>query len=148
MNWLRYAGAQVATSIVLADRISALPDFAGKDIAILLWCLSPPMVAAVVEGHLFARHSGFAPSVRESWRFAVIATPLSLVLAGSMGCFALGLAPDLTGGLDRVRDHPAQDALPAVIGVWFAVVLVVNRSFLGLGARFIPTGDRVRKRGA
>lgn len=128
VNLLRYAGVYVAAMLGLAALTWALQALMGFRLPTGLSTALPPMLAAMMEGQALARGSRALISGAAAWREAAKMT-LVVALINALVLFALlGLMPEL-----------AETRAVVIIGGIFllllAVVLLVNRFFLTLGAK-------------
>ncbi len=128
ISLLRYAGIYIATALGLALLTWVLASFAGVRLPTGLSTALPPMLAALLEGQAFARETREPLLNDEAWsaafRMTLVVAVINAIILGGVLLFT----PELTN-----------PEVLTIVGVVFlvllVVVLLVNRIFLGMGAR-------------
>lgn len=128
VNLLRYAGVYIAAAIGLAALTWAAAALLGVRLPTGLSTALPPMLAAMIEGQALARAARAPIPGGDAWREAgrmtlVVALLNAVILAG-----VLTFTPELANA-------QAASIIGLVFLVLLGVVFLVNRFFLGLGAR-------------
>ena len=145
MNYLRYIGIFLGTALVLAIAIWALRALAGVNLASSGIGIIPPLIAAMVAGQVYARDTGRVPDSAEAWRFAVVATLISIGLAAGLAVIAGLLLPVQVAAL-RAEVMPAVGTMVSIaagfLGFLVGVTVLVNRFFLTFGARNMLKGQK------
>ncbi len=135
MDYPRYAVAHFGTAIgaiAIFWAVRAMFDF---DITSSFFPVLPSMMAAMMQGGNFAQTNGRIPETGSAWRFAFIATLISIMLL-VMLYFVIGVAYPAFISTLRAEIGPSIIG-PTLLAVFVVVILVVNRYALTSCAKMV-----------
>ena len=127
---LRYAAVFVAVALGVGWAAAQVSGGAVEGVAASIQLMVPAVIAALIEGGLFAKRHTRRHRFGEAWGFAlattVIATGLNLAIAYG----AAGIAPEF--GKLAIAPTMSQQFI-TLLGVYALGYLLCNRFFFGLG---------------
>jgi hypothetical protein len=127
---LRYAAVFVVVALGVGWAASQVSAGQAEGVAASIQLMVPAMIAALIEGGMFAKRHTRRHRFGEAWGFAlattVIATGLNLAIAYG----AAGIAPEF--GKLAIAPAMSQQFL-TLLGIYALGYLLCNRFFFGLG---------------
>ena len=132
MNIRRYALVFIGTSLGLwALTMLALLVFE-FDISNGGMVILPPLVAAMIEGHRFARSNGRLPEKLEMWKFARLAALVVMAVTMVFTVIMTFFVPELR---ELMAQRMGAGVLLALVVLQALIAFLVTRFFLGFGAK-------------
>ncbi|MDT8327632.1 MAG: ABZJ_00895 family protein [Roseovarius sp.] len=130
VNLLRYAGTYTATILGIMVLAYVLDAFVGVPFPKGVGTVLPTLVASMLEGQFYARKHGAVLSKGDAWRAAFAMTAVVAVLN-----IALMAALMLMPGVAEMLGSLSIALWVGILVFLLGIVLLVNRFFLGFGAR-------------
>ncbi len=131
MNWLRYALVFLAVAVGVAQLVIWMNAAQGTKLGSAAQIIVPAMIAALIEGQQVARQSSTAPRGASAWRFAVLATGISVTLNLALAYSGPSVAPEFA----KLAIAPVlSKQFVILLGLYALGYLIANRFFYTLGA--------------
>jgi hypothetical protein len=137
MNLLRYGGVYLLISLLIPLALWGLQAATGSASAGSGLGVVPVLGAAMLEGQYFARAAARLPTKWESWRFALRASGMVLLVSVAL-VIVYGVIFDaevfsIIGSL--FRDATGAIIFGGIVGFILILALLTNRFFFWMGAR-------------
>ena len=131
MTFVRYALVFLAVALGVAIAVRYLSSATTTTIGSAAQLMVPAMIAAVVEGMVFARSEHRKPTRTEAWRFTYVATLIAVVLNIGLAFLATDITPEF-GKLAIARVLSSQFSI--LLLIYAFGYLLCNRFFIAIGA--------------
>lgn len=131
MAQLRYAIVFLAVALGVALLVGVVNAQAATTLGSSAQLMVPAMIAALVEGGLFARKTRRKPRSGEIWGFTWLATLTATALNVALAYGAGAIAPEF-GKLAIAAPFSKQFLI--LLGLYAGGYLICNRFFFGIGA--------------
>lgn len=130
MIYLRYCLVFLVIAVGVGLIVALLNETTQTTLGSSAQLMVPAMVAALIEGHRFARAQTRSPTRLEKWRFVWIATGLAVLCNLLLGGLATRLLPEF-GRL--MIAPPLSRQFLLLLGIYAGGYLICNWLFFGLG---------------
>ena len=128
---IRYGVVFVVFAIGTAQLIELLNTSVDPRFGSPAQLMVPAMIAAVVEGNLFASANRRKPLSSEAWGFAWLSTGVATLLNVGLAYYGASLAPEF--GKLAIAPFPSKQFI-ILLGLYAGGYLICNRFFLSIGA--------------
>ncbi|MGH1457592.1 MAG: ABZJ_00895 family protein [Paracoccaceae bacterium] len=131
-NYVRFLGILVLVKLAIVAIFYAL-TFVGVELKTTSTFVVAPMVAAMIEGQMYAKANGVKPAGALCWRFAILSAILAIFVEVLITAALFALIPQVG---QAVGSMPIVYMIAGgMLAFYFAAFIISHRFFFPMGAR-------------